>query len=72
MSIFTCDICKEEYNDKNKKPLSLPCGNIYCEECIKKLYNYQSKSFLCPNHKIYYQFKLSNFTICSQVYKHLK
>ena len=72
MSIFTCDICKEEYNDKNKKPLSLPCGNIYCEECIKKLYNYQSKSFLCPNHKIYHQFKLSNIPICAQVYEHLK
>ena len=72
MSIFTCEICKEVYNENNKKPLSLPCGNIYCEECIKKLYNNQSKLFLCPSHKIYHQFKLSNIPICAQVFECLK
>ena len=72
MSILSCNICKEIYNDKNKRPLSLPCGNIYCEECIKNLYNFQTKSFLCPNHKIYHQFKLNNIPICAQVYEYLK
>ena len=72
MSIFSCDICKDNYNENNKKPLSLPCGNIYCEDCIKKLYNNQSKSFLCPSHKIYHQFKLSNIPVCAQIYEYLK
>ena len=72
MSILSCNICKEIYNEKNKRPLSLPCGNIYCEECIKNLYNFQTKSFLCPNHKIYHQFKLNNIPICAQVYEYLK
>ena len=71
MSIFTCEICKEVYNDKNKKPLSLPCGNIYCEECITNIYEPLTKSFFCPHHKINHKFDLTNIPICAQVYEHL-
>ena len=71
MSIFTCEICKEIYNDKNKKPLSLPCGNIYCEECITNIYEPQTKTFFCPHHKINHKFDLTNIPICAQLYEHL-
>lgn len=36
-SIFDWSICCFQYNDTNRKPLSLPCGHVYCQDCIFKL-----------------------------------
>ena len=31
-----CDICCNEYNEENYRPMVLKCGHTYCSKCITK------------------------------------
>ena len=88
MSVFQCGNCKLDYNQSinlitilkaNKLPLSLPCGHVYCEECMytflipplhtsednKKSNNItDEKSLKCPFDK-----KILKFTEMSKIPK---
>jgi hypothetical protein len=34
VSVFECGICISLYDGDSHKPLSLPCGHVFCEECM--------------------------------------
>lgn len=45
-SVFECGICLTYYDEMFKLPISLPCGHVFCKECLMRLtYGY---SVCCP------------------------
>lgn len=58
--LLTCKVCMEKYNDKEKKPLFLPCGHTFCQKCLKFIY--KRRILLCPLDK-----KLHKFDLFSKV-----
>lgn len=71
MSIFTCGICKSDYDPLNKTPLSLPCGHVFCKECIKEIIINSGNIMKCPKDNKTYQLKLENIPICVQILNNL-
>ena len=41
MSKLFCDNCKNQYNEKNNLPLTLPCNHIICKSCLN---NHKNKN----------------------------
>ncbi len=35
--ILECQICFEEYNISNKKPMVLDCGHSICQSCLQQI-----------------------------------
>ncbi|CAG9327194.1 unnamed protein product [Blepharisma stoltei] len=35
-SVFECGLCLQPYNEGAHKPVSLPCGHVFCQECTIK------------------------------------
>ena len=71
MSVFYCNECSKEYNNIDKRPLSLPCGDVFCEKCILRLYNKLSNKIICPNDKKEISIELSKIPICAQILSNL-
>lgn len=36
VSVFECGVCIQTYNEGALKPLSLPCGHVFCQDCLIK------------------------------------
>ena len=51
MSVFYCNRCTKEYNNLERKPLTLPCGDVFCEQCLYELYDKKNHIIICPSHK---------------------
>ena len=51
MAIYRCILCNKEYNTKQSSPLSLPCGDIFCEQCLLLHYNKKNELIKCQKHK---------------------
>lgn len=45
-SVFECGVCFTPYDNSSHKPLSLPCGHVFCGECLQKLS--QRDELTCP------------------------
>lgn len=56
-SIFECTSCTSPYDEHLHKPLSLPCGHVFCQDCLSK----QSKPITCPIDKS--KFEQSHLTL---------
>lgn len=68
MSIFTCGLCTKDYNELNKRPLVLPCGHVYCEECIIQMKVIDStKGVKCPSDSIIHKIEIQKIPICAQI-----
>jgi hypothetical protein len=37
VSVFECGICLAYYDEKLRLPISLPCGHVFCKECLMRL-----------------------------------
>lgn len=46
VSVFECGICLNYYDEKFKLPISLPCGHVFCKECLMRLAH--GYSVCCP------------------------
>ena len=44
--IKECQICNEDYDDAERKPVTIKCGHIYCKSCMLLLSNSTRK---CPS-----------------------
>ena len=44
-----CPVCKECYNNGPNRIVVLPCGHIFCFECIQN-HTFQNKCFICRQH----------------------
>ena len=62
MSIFRCISCNKEYNIQNNKYFGVPCGDIFCEQCISHLYNIKNKTIICPLHKKEFIIEFNKFS----------
>ena len=71
MSIFTCGLCKGDYDKINKIPLSLPCGHVFCKECIRKVVTKVHKGIKCPKDNKVYQIQFEKIPICVQILTNL-
>ena len=47
--MFECGLCSNRYDEAIRRPLNLPCGHVFCEDCLTRLS--RSNSLRCPIHK---------------------
>ena len=50
VSVFECGICYSPYNEQDKLPLSLPCGHVFCKQCLIR--HASSGGISCPADKM--------------------
>ena len=74
MSIFNCINCQIAYNKSNNKPKSLPCGHVFCEECVSTFIYKDIKGLMCkcPIDKIIHKnLNLFKIPVCVQILDNL-
>ena len=72
MPIYYCNKCFKEYNNIDLKPLSLPCGDVFCQQCIYELYDKKNHNIICPIHKKEISIEFNKIPICSKILINLK
>ena len=72
MSIYYCNKCFKEYNNIDLKPLSLPCGDVFCQQCVYELYDKKNHNIICPIHKKENSIEFNKIPICSKILVNLK
>ena len=72
MSIFSCNRCFKDYNNIDRKPLSLPCNDVFCEKCIYELYDKKNHNITCPSHKKEIQIEFNKIPVNSKILVNLK
>ena len=72
MSKYLCSRCSKEFNNIDRKPLSLPCNDVFCEKCIHELYDKINHIIICPSHKKEIQIEFNKIPICSKIMVNLK
>ena len=72
MSIFHFNNCKNEFNNVERKPFSLPCNDIICEKCLCEIYDKQNLKLICPIHKKEFLIEFNKIPICSKILNDLK
>ena len=68
-SVFECSICFNYYDNVEHKPLSLPCGHVYCIECLQKMFS-KGDAF-CPADKTHHNVKVSDLPCCYAILNNL-
>lgn len=80
-AIWDCSICWYKFNEHSRKPLCLPCGHVFCQDCIFKLAQQDSKNgefqtnagsnseklVVCPSDKITHKVVIPSLPICFQI-----
>jgi hypothetical protein len=77
-SVFSCLHCKKEYNETNKKPLSLPCGHVFCEDCLNSFIIHSTtntlkdeieneKNIKCPTDSKIFKLDIRKIPCCYQI-----
>ena len=66
-TIFKCALCNESYNKDFRFPISLPCGDVFCSECIKAFEETPSKGIRCPRDKTVHYINVEDMPICYQI-----
>jgi len=61
-NVFECGICYQSYNETTNRPISLPCGHVFCEACIYKCA--QNGNAVCPADKIKHNVQVSSLPYC--------
>ena len=62
MSIFRCVSCLNDFNIQYSRPFSLPCGDIFCEQCVLHIYNKKNNLLRCPIHKKEFSIEFNKFS----------
>ena len=63
--LLKCQLCNEEYDTDEKKPLILNCGHSFCKQCITNIITQKTYSNLkCPlDQKELYSNEISSYKI---------
>ena len=61
-AVFECKLCLKPFDERVHRPLSLPCGHVFCEDCLQK--SALRDSTLCPVHRTQYHISLSHLPTC--------
>ena len=67
MSKFICTRCLKEYNNIDRKPLSLPCNDVFCEKCLYELYDKKNHILMCPSHKKEIHIEFNKIPLCNEI-----
>jgi len=67
--IFECSICFNRYNHSNNKPLILPCGHVYCLQCLEGMFSHGNN--FCPADKIQHNVSISQLSCCYAILNYL-
>jgi len=78
-SVFECSICFNYYDKEVHRPLILPCGHVYCFDCLNKMFNagiFFRKSDLkgnnfCPADKTEHKITIPELSVCFAILNHL-
>ena len=64
-SYIICEICLEEYNDKERKPMLMECGHSICKICLKSILSSKNSNIKkCPFDKINFKrLNIDNYSI---------
>lgn len=46
--MFFCKVCKSDFDSVARKPMVIPCGHTFCNECIQQAFSLR-QSFNCEN-----------------------
>ena len=67
-SVFECSVCSMLYDEFTHKPLSLPCGHVFCQDCLSK----QQKEFIiCPVDKFCFNIQPYSLPCCYAILANL-
>ena len=67
-SVFDCKLCSCSYDEYLHKPLSLPCGHVFCLDCLMK----QSKEYVvCQIDKLRFDVQPSSLSCCYGILSYL-
>ena len=66
-TIFKCALCNESYNKDFRFPISLPCGDVFCSECINAFEETPSKGIRCPRDQTVHYINIEDMPICYQI-----
>lgn len=68
-TVFECGICLNFYNEISHRPLSLPCGHVYCERCLSK--HSKNQEIICPIDSIIHKTSVRNLPCCFAILANL-
>lgn len=76
MSVFLCGICQKDYNEDARKPLSLPCGHVLCQDCLSSNTKENGSgsgvcTIKCPSDSKYFKLEFQKIPICYQILTNL-
>lgn len=60
--VFLCDQCSSPYSVPAKAPLSLPCGHVFCKECVRGMY--AADRGKCPVDKVGWTGSIEKLPMC--------
>ncbi|CAI2387586.1 unnamed protein product [Moneuplotes crassus] len=84
--IFNCSICCYKYNEFGRRPISLPCGHAFCQECVFKLAQHSiddrsvetnptisnmERVVICPSDQSTHNVVVQNLPLCFAILQHL-
>ncbi|XP_023567821.1 E3 ubiquitin-protein ligase NHLRC1 [Octodon degus] len=47
-SLLECEVCCEQFDSGQRRPLHLPCGHVLCLDCVTRLADARSSALACP------------------------
>ncbi len=68
-SVFECPGCRARYDEADHKPLSLPCGHVYCLHCLQGQ-STQGATF-CPADRTRHSAPVSDLPCCFAILSNL-
>lgn len=61
-AVFECKLCLKPFDERVHRPLSLPCGHVFCECCVQR--SGLKNSTLCPVHHTQFPVSPSHLPAC--------
>jgi len=61
-AVFECKLCLKPFDERIHRPLSLPCGHVFCESCVQK--PGLRSSTVCPVHHTQFPISPSHLPTC--------
>jgi len=68
-TIFECGLCFLPYDSSERKPLTLPCGHVYCLTCLRQMSH--KGDLYCTEDKTAHKVSVSELPCCYAILSNL-